>query len=235
MTSCLICGIKLYQFVLEDEHDRQWVAELSSRSDWWADVRLLCDPDDELGTACPTFSYSGLTRRCYTTEGLACPEKLRPRSEASDIEDHPGRFEGVGCFLRLDPDGPKTVWIKRATYESHHQRTFDGRQYIPVHSVCLDIAKKVWERSPKEAFVKDMRGLFLALAWRYCMLTKCYGFMREYPPNYMVGRADFYMKWDSWRRQLTNPRSKFRPKRALPGHAEDPLDNIPDVSAHLQL
>ncbi|KAL6866509.1 hypothetical protein ACO1O0_002620 [Amphichorda felina] len=233
MTSCLICGLQLYQFAANDE-SLPWRKELSRRTEWWAEVRLLCDPDDEVGTLCPSLAYTKLDEQCTITLRVARTDDFRHRSEASDIEIHPAEYRDSGRYAVLNPDGTVkgVVFLNRRRNESRH--TFDNRHYIPVHDVCLKMAEKLSETSPKNtrAFIKDTRGLCIALTWRFALGLKCHGPRREYPPNYVVGRSHFHLKWNEWRARW-NGHSPFEPVHALPGTSESPNDNIPDVSSAL--
>jgi hypothetical protein len=110
-------------------------------------------------------------------------------------------------------------------------RTFDGRIYLPVHEVCLGIAQKVFETSPRDAYIRDLRALCLALGWRLSMKLKCEGpASREFPPNYMIGKANFHTNWEEWRSQVRM--REFNPAHAWPGPYATPQENLPDVCHH---
>lgn len=94
------------------------------------------------------------------------------------------------------------------------------------------MAEKLWETAPDNAFIKDLRGLCIALTWRFALALKCHGPRKEFPPNYVLGRSHFYHHWEHWRtRMVTDP--EFQPAHALSGPAQDLKENIPDVSITL--
>lgn len=194
MTSCLICGLPLYQFGARNEGP-QWQQELSQRTGWWADIRLLCDPDDEVGTLCPSLAYTELAEQCTISLRGARTEGFHSRSGASSIEVHPAEYYDSGKYGLLHPDSR----IRGVTFlnrrRNENRRTFDNRHYVPVHDVCLQIAQKLWEAAPENtpAFVKDMRGRCIALTWRFALGLKCHSPRKDYPPKYVVGRSHFYL------------------------------------------
>lgn len=233
MVCCSICGLNTRTFSpTERGRDSPWAVELTKRTGWWADVRLLCDPDDEIGNLCPSLSYANIHADCRITLREANLSASRPRSEASDIEVHRGRNVKAGVFKRVDPDKSEHEIILTPARDQP-RRTFDGRHYLPVHSVCLTMARKLFETTAEHASIRDMRSLFIALGWRYTLGFKCNGPLQEYAPNAWIGRKDFLHKWTDWKLRFLDY-GKWIPARALPGDAEYPLDNIPDVSQSTQ-
>ncbi|KAK7221282.1 hypothetical protein V2G26_009285 [Clonostachys chloroleuca] len=226
MTSCLICGLKNREFVNSESHS-WWEHELASRSTWWSDIRLLCDPDDELGSLAPSLKYNNIFEPCTSTNAEArVHDGFRPRSQAANIEVHQGMFHAVSHYKLLLSDGTKRdIFYRPGDLQF---RTFDGRIYLPVHEVCLDIAQKVFEASPRDAYIRDLRALYLALGWRLSMKLKCEGpASREFPPNYMIGKANFHTNWEEWRSQVRM--REFNPAHAWPGPYATPQENLPDV------
>ncbi|GKT50804.1 uncharacterized protein ColSpa_10985 [Colletotrichum spaethianum] len=211
--------------------------DLKELSRWLLDARLLCDPDDEFGQLVPSFQYDYMNEPfVFGTEEV--PEadvvrKHRTKSQASDIEIHfPETVEGPK-FIRIDPDGSKF----RVEMDYNNSTDSDDRVHAVVHSVCLELAGKVFESS-RVAHVRDMRGLFLALRWRQGICYKSGGLWDCQPQvNYMLANHGYYVPqcdciYDGmdWSGPYTSPRANlFHPCRsqvALTAEADKLAKNL---------
>ncbi|KAI1496123.1 hypothetical protein F5X99DRAFT_85453 [Biscogniauxia marginata] len=191
---CLICNLPLrsqdFDSTCPGLSPKQR-EDLTMKTTWWSDILLLNDPDDEVERLEPSLGYEQFGDY---PEPIGEPQKVRPRSEASEIAVVPGQCL-QGSSFRLSPFSDLTrreVNVDRALTEP---ATFDGRVWIPVHRACLDIAQKVFESSPN-AYVKDMRGLWTALHWRLAISATNRQCGPE--PNYTIGRTHFYAPWWNW-------------------------------------
>ncbi|KAF6784880.1 hypothetical protein CSOJ01_15684 [Colletotrichum sojae] len=139
---------------------------------WVEDLRLLCDPDDEVGQILPGFRFFEIDSEFYSDfsdeEEDPDPSAMRPRSHASEIEVHVGKTE-KGPEIYRRPKGPGA---KGGLVSMDYIVTSDHRLYACVHAACLEVARKVFATS-RIAHVRDMRGLFIALHWREAVATKC--------------------------------------------------------------
>ncbi|KAI3317004.1 hypothetical protein HD806DRAFT_516051 [Xylariaceae sp. AK1471] len=170
------------------------MAELEKNERWLDDAVLLCDPNDEMGQRMPSFKYEKLSNYGFQHPQIKYPSSTPPRiiTKPSAIEEHEALHLGGPFFHLVEPGGRKTE------VNIHHWDfpTFDGRAYIPIHSNCLTIAKKVLASSRPKS-LKDMRSLFLALRWRHA-IAQISGGARE-TSNYMLQPACWYLPdWIFW-------------------------------------
>jgi hypothetical protein len=170
------------------------ITELAKNEFWLDDVVLFCDPDDEVGELIPSFAYEEL--RNYANQSrdphLSTLHLGQPVKRSSTIEEHKAVHMGGPCFYLCEPDG-----MKREVNVHHWDfPTFDGRAYVPIHSACLTMAKRVIAFSP-QTYLRSLRSLFLALRWRHAVSRKS-GEMQE-EANYMLGSSCWYRPcWDFW-------------------------------------
>jgi hypothetical protein len=171
------------------------MVELEQNERWLDDVVLLCDPDDEMGQLIPSFKYENLSDyELLLVPRTRFPSSSTPRitTKSSAIEEHEALHRGGPLFYLVEPEGGKR------DVNIHHWDfpTFDGRAYIPIHSNCLTIAKKVLASS-RPKFLKNMRSLFLALRWRHA-IARISGGERE-TSNFMLQPAYWYApNWIFW-------------------------------------
>ncbi|KAK1856463.1 hypothetical protein CCHR01_00842 [Colletotrichum chrysophilum] len=117
---------------------------------------------------------------------------VRPRSQASDIEVYEANTSHRHQYDRFALDNKITV-----CFASDYWAT-DDRVYALVHEACLEIAKKVFASS-HVAYIRDLRGLFMALRWRRAVTMKCserHGCYFE--PNYRIWRNFSYRPDINW-------------------------------------
>lgn len=228
VNTCMVCGLSTFNAY--DDRDEPGVLGA-----WLEKVVLLSDPDDELGTLCPSLSYANLYQPILPTTCEARPQNHRPRSEASPIEAVVGTTTDSPGSYRQFPYGEKSFKSSPFIRVFMRQRVFGQRQsdekkhYLPIHEECCKMAERLWKTSPETAYVKDLRGMFLALGWRYTLGVKCYPKQRfEFPPNFRMGN-DYLMRWGPWLSKWTRG-ERFVPTEALPGPAKNPMENINDVS-----
>ena len=196
---CPICGLPLSSRVIDfdfpDVADQE--LEMEPKSSWLDDLRLLCDPDDEVGQLESSFAYNQFGDEPEPpAQGCArCPH-----SQPSEIEEFRGKWRESPICDRIDPDGScHLVNLDRALVLGYGSGgyTFDGRSYIAVHSACLDLARAVFASSPPHAHLKDMRGLWTALRWRHAVAMRC----RSWRPaaNFTLAQNWFYApSWEWW-------------------------------------
>lgn len=215
MFSCMICGLSTFKGAPNHESTH-----------WLENVLLLRDPDDEIGSISPALAHENIVKRVEVHQREVRTDGFRPRSEASPIEVSAATLGDPGIYIK-EKDGVATpvavfwkgLWRPRlpGACEEHH---------IPVHASCLRIAERLWVTSPGAAYISDLRGLFLALAWRYTIGVKS-GEMKvhTFSPNYRLAN-DFNMKWVAWRLKEKNAGT---PTKASP-RDEHPLGDIEYVS-----
>ncbi|KAI0179935.1 hypothetical protein GGR52DRAFT_529048 [Hypoxylon sp. FL1284] len=207
--SCSVCGLGLRSpdcstgALLEDRgaplpgfDTEDAIAKLAKGEAWLDDIRLLCDPDDEVMQLIPSFSYQNLShttgkQRILTHPSL--PPPLQPFA-ISPIQEFKGEHMGGPCFYLYDHDGTK----REVNVDHWDFPTFDGRPYIPVHSACLDMAKRMM-KSSSHKYLSSVRGLFLALRWRHAMSNMFGAACAE--ANYTLGSTCWYLPreyfWES--------------------------------------
>lgn len=174
--------------------DQKLVRELQGGAGWLDQVRLLCDPDDEVGHLIPTLAYENLEKPWQST----APEPARPRPQAAEIEEYPAEQEGGPFFHRRHRHG-----YVGAAYAQPCQvnvdywdfPTADGRAYIPVHVACLEMAKRVI-RTSSNRFLNSMRGFWTALRWRHGMTHKFKS--EDSQANYMLAPRHWYHPNPAW-------------------------------------
>lgn len=113
--------------------------ELEKNERWLDDVVLLCDPDDEMGQLIPSFKYENLSNHGFQHTSRFPSSSPPTIMKSSAIEEHEALHTGGPLFHLVEPGGEKRE------VNIHHMDfpTFDKRAYIPIHSNCLTIAKKV--------------------------------------------------------------------------------------------
>ncbi|KAI0470501.1 hypothetical protein GGR56DRAFT_660618 [Xylariaceae sp. FL0804] len=111
-------------------------------------------------------------------------------TKKADIVEHKGEFVGGPHFDLFEPDGRTTRQVNVPNWPCP---TSNERAYLPIHSACLEMAKRMFPSSPA-AHVKDMRALFLALRWRHAV-SRVYGvnWCRFGEANYTVGPVSWYL------------------------------------------
>lgn len=204
---CSVCGLPFQSYdergwildcrsgPLPPEVDNEdAIAELATNEDWLNDVVLLCDPDDEVGELIPSFAYKELSN-CTFKRFENHPSSLhlgQSVARSSKIEEHEGEHMGGPCFYLCEPGCVR----KHEVNISHEDfPTFDGRSYIPIHSACLTMAKRVIEFSSQK-YLRSMRSLFLALRWRHAISRKSGGIREE--SNYTLGSSHWYGPQRGW-------------------------------------
>ncbi|KAF6837414.1 hypothetical protein CPLU01_03038 [Colletotrichum plurivorum] len=168
--------------------DKDWMEHAA----WVEDLRLLCDPDDEVGQILPSFRFFEIDSEFYSDfsdeEEDPDPSAIRPRSHASEIEVHVGKTK-KGPEIYRRPKGPGA---KGGLVSMDYIVTSDHRLYACVHAACLEVARKVFATS-QIAHIRDMRGLFIALHWREGVAAKCGEPGRTLPRvNYRLGEHQYY-------------------------------------------
>ncbi|KAI0399270.1 hypothetical protein F4802DRAFT_590282 [Xylaria palmicola] len=196
------------------------IIELAKNELWLDDVVLLCDPDDEMGALIPSFAYEEL--RNYGNQSREThPSSLhlgQPVERSSAIEEHEAAHMGGPCFYLYEPSGAERE------VNIHHWDfpTFDGRSYIPIHSACLTLAKRVIAHSA-QTYMRSLRSLFLALRWRHAVSRKS-GETRE-KSNYELGSSYWYRPyWDFW--ELGDYYEGGNSKARWPGPTNDAEFNV---------
>lgn len=211
LCNCLICGLLPG-------------ARKQKAATWWNDVRLLCDPDDEVGELIPALRYEELDDvyiEPLPDDWWLLPppnpsrrHMIRPRENASAIEIHKAEwYDGPAFFFdpEYDEDGvSRVVNIDNCQSVS---KTFDGRAYLPVHARCLEIAQKSYCSPSFGGHIHDLRGLFTALRWRHGMqrldLSMQFADTGNVHANYKMEGQSFYLpvsgKWYWYRVQDDHP------------------------------
>lgn len=183
---CSVCGlpttdVRVYQpdmCCLWD--DRALCFYLQEKIMWWSEIRLLCDPSDEADRLCPDISHPNLyADKPPLSPNFAC--------ERPDIQNYEAVWAESSIFQVLKRNAMYSVDIVRYGTNDH--------AYIPVHTACLDIAKRVF--SSPEAYVRDMRGLWTALRWRLGV-TNSEKDNLDRSANYTGAGNNFYAPWWSW-------------------------------------
>ncbi|KAK1842862.1 hypothetical protein CCHR01_14505 [Colletotrichum chrysophilum] len=194
---CQICGMRIYRswYGWWRENPPQWGVtdeELQEQLKWCSDIRLLCDPDCEFEQLLPDFECGQMTWGFHETrESLKVPSEVRPRSQASEIEVYRGEYRSGPIFTRLTPDGKRDLNIYMDYFLDLGEQS-----YAAVHTVCLEIAKKVF-KSSSVAHVRHLRGLFTALRWREGINFKCTHWFNP-GVNYSLAEHGYYLPYPEW-------------------------------------
>ncbi|KAF0328300.1 hypothetical protein GQ607_004452 [Colletotrichum asianum] len=194
---CQICGMRIYRswYGWWQENPPQWGVtdeELEEQLDWCSDIRLLCDPDCKFEKLLPDFECGQMTWGFLETrESLRVPSEVRPRSQASEIEVYRGEYRSGPIFTRLTPDGKRDLNIYMDYFLDLGEQS-----YAAVHTVCLEIAKKVF-KSSSVAHVRHLRGLFTALRWREGINFKCTHWFNP-GVNYSLAEHGYYLPYPEW-------------------------------------
>ncbi|KAI1654472.1 hypothetical protein F4813DRAFT_209910 [Daldinia decipiens] len=203
---CPVCGLPLRSagddsWIIEDRiapippefNNDDALIMLAMYEQWLGDVTLLCDPDDEMGQLIPSFTYENLS-----DQGVSHPQThpsslrlLQPFAKQSEISEYLAEHLGGPLFSFFVPGG---TWSK-VNIHNWDFETFDGRSYIPIHSVCLNMAKRVIENSSNR-YVGSMRSLFLALRWRHAV-SHTFG-AASLAANYTLGPTSWYRPNDDF-------------------------------------
>ncbi|OTA83742.1 hypothetical protein M434DRAFT_16621 [Hypoxylon sp. CO27-5] len=181
-------------------------SKLEKQTSWWSDVYLLHDPDDEVDRLCPDLAMPDIDR--------APPE---PGAMRAGIQEYKARWALDGIFY-FGVSGVITT-VDMVGNQSDHRHA-----YIPTHAICLEMAKRVF--SSTKGYLKDTRGLWTALRWRYGIERRHSAF--NHGANYTLVDNEFYMPpWSWWFDSLSPDRGLFSFLRARwPGPSEDiPLVN----------
>jgi hypothetical protein len=190
----MICGLQTFSDSLEED-----------RNDWLENVVLLRDPDDEIGSISPSLTRAKFLRRTEVYQREAQTEGFRPRSEASPIEvtsaytaAEPGLYR-----KRMETGTIPVIVFPKGLYLPPY-RNLSAEHHIPLHRSCLQLAERLWTVSPDTSYIRDLRGLFLALAWRYTLGVKSNSLSAySSPPNYRLA-DDFHLKRVVWKRTEKN-------------------------------
>ncbi|KAI4867112.1 hypothetical protein F4820DRAFT_414938 [Hypoxylon rubiginosum] len=228
---CSVCGLPLRsphcgteEFLEDRSHPgfdtEDAIAKLTKGELWLDDAMLLCDPDDEVAHMIPSFSYENL--RDYAMQHLdthtSLPPPLEPPAK-SNIEEFKAEHMGGPCFYLYDLGG-----IKREVNVNHWDfPTFDGRSYIPIHSACLGMAKKVIRHSSHK-YLGSIRSLFLALRWRHAV-SNMFGTARA-EANYMLAPTRWYLSRVSFWEYGAYDEDGTSDRAEWPGPTHDPEFNL---------
>ena len=151
---------------------------LQEQTMWWSDIRLLCDPSDEVDKLCPEISHPNLH---------ADKPPFQPSCPRPDIEHYEAVWVESSIFRVLRPNSMQSVEMVRYGTNDH--------AYVPIHTACLEIAERVFQ-SPI-AHVRDMRGLWTALRWRLGIANAEDGTLHR-GSNYTAVEDNFYAPWWAW-------------------------------------
>ncbi|KAI6090243.1 hypothetical protein F4821DRAFT_228897 [Hypoxylon rubiginosum] len=170
------------------------IAKLAKGEQWLDDVKLLCDPDDEAAHLLPSFSYENLRDfGVHIDTHLSFLPPIQPLAR-SGIEEFQAEHMGGPCFYLDDHDGIR----HEVNVDNWDFPTFDGRPYIPIHSACLNMAKRVIKDSSNR-YLSNIRSLFISLRWRHAV-SNIFGAARA-EANYMLGPTCWYLNselfWES--------------------------------------
>lgn len=221
---CPVCGLPLQRWPDPDERGT-WEAEMHRLTYWWGDITLLCDPEDYVGSMNPDMQYEAMCR--------ITPKKLEKVDDAlwrsKDLKVYPGTWLEGSYFQRVESDGMlNKVRVGKADAE---QESVNKHLHIPLHTSCYNIAQELFNSvldTPSQivaSYIKDTHGLFLALRWRISAYHQFADLVRQVPPNYDPGRAD-YRAFTSDEIFNNDP----KPRKAWPGPSEDSRLNRRDVS-----
>ncbi|KAI0139598.1 hypothetical protein F4776DRAFT_616864 [Hypoxylon sp. NC0597] len=151
-------------------------SKLEKQTSWWSDVYLLHDPDDEVDKLCPDIAMPDADRT-----------PREPGAMRADIQEYKARWVLDGIFY-FGVSGVVTTVDMIGRQSDRH------RAYIPTHAICLEMAKRVF--SSTKAYLKDMRGLWTALRWRYGIERRNLAF--NHGANYTLVDNEFYTPPWSW-------------------------------------
>ncbi|KAH9231216.1 hypothetical protein K456DRAFT_442057 [Colletotrichum gloeosporioides 23] len=206
MSPCHICGLSVRGtpcFIDDNDpplSEDEPLPEYSNELDWFAEARLLCDPDDEFGQILPGLEDEYLDLDDLRSKIQPDSHDVRPRCQASDIEVYPAEPEDKYQYTRWELDG-SYMWgetSNKVVCFSHRYWAFDNRAYALVHTACLEIAKIVFKTS-QTTHIRDLRGLFVALRWRQAVTMKCadrHGGC--FAPSFTIWTKDFYIPSFEW-------------------------------------
>lgn len=184
--ACTVCGLPLEKWCTGAEADR----EIEDLTDWWGDIILLSDPEDEIGRLVPGMSYENIC-------GIERPARdlnpqSRDREARGNIRVHKGVWKTETEFNRLEASGE--IVKVRVGRDDAYKETVDEHLHIPIHATCFELANKLFG-SPSEfrhSYLRDIRGLYLAMRWRAGMYWQNEDYVDRMPPNYDIGREGYH-------------------------------------------
>ncbi|KAF0323834.1 hypothetical protein GQ607_008806 [Colletotrichum asianum] len=137
MSPCHICGLSVRGtpcFIDDNDPplpEDEPLPEYFNELDWFAEARLLCDPDDEFGQILPGLEDEYLDVDDLRSKIQADSHGVRPRCQASDIEVYPAEPEDKHQYTRWELDG-SYKWgetSNKVVCFSHRYWAFDNRAY----------------------------------------------------------------------------------------------------------
>ncbi|KAI1407359.1 hypothetical protein F5Y13DRAFT_206389 [Hypoxylon sp. FL1857] len=188
---------------------KEGCSKLEKQTKWWSDIRLLHDPGDEVDKLCADIAMPDADRT-----------PLEPGAVRADIQEYEARWVSTGIFYFVTAGGITTVDM--AGRHSDHDRA-----YIPAHAICIGMAKRVF--SSTKSYLRDMRGLWTALRWRYGIERKHSDF--NHGANYTLVDNEFYMpSWSWWFDSLEAEHNLFYRLQIACAGWPGPSDDIPLVN-----